>query len=355
MMRVTCINPRLLLLLVLVMAGVESQAHARPKTDVLVMKNGDRITCELLSLSKGQLQIKTDYTVGTVTVNWELVDRIDSSQLFHVELSSGETRNGTLRQEPVQSTDRRLVQISEDLGTSEVDHDEIVMVEQLGTNFWKQLDGSIDVGLSYTTSNSTSQFTVNAGVSRRRERNEFDLSWSSFLSRVEGVEPTNRYELTALYKRLMKWHNWFYGGALDFLKSDQQNLDLRVTPGGVLGRNLVRTNRSNAFIAGGAAVNREWFLEPVDGLTDQTSLEGIVAGSVSIFRFDSTQIDTSLVFFPSLSQWGRYRISFNNSVYLDLWGNLYLRFSFYDDYDSRPQGDTPKNDLGVTTSFGWSF
>jgi hypothetical protein len=153
----------------------------------------------------------------------------------------------------------------------------------------------------------------------------------------------------------MKWHNWFYGGALDLLKSDQQNIDLRVTPGGVIGRSLLRTNRSNVLLSGGAAVNREWFLEPVDGLTDQTSLEGIIAGSVSLFRFDSTQIDTSLVFFPSFTQAGRYRISFNNSVYLDLWGNLYLRFSFYDDYDNQPQGDTPKNDLGMTTSFGWSF
>jgi hypothetical protein len=337
------------------MACAESRAHARPKTDVLVMQNGDRITCELLSLSEGQLQIKTDYTTGTVTVNWELVERIESTQLFHVELTNGEIRNGTIKQESVQSTNKRPVQISDVSRTSTVDHDEIVMIDQLGSSFWKQLDGSIDVGLSYTASSSTSQFTVNASVSRRRESNEFDLAWSSFLSRAEGADPTNRYELTGLYKRLMEWHNWFYGGALDFLKSDQQNLDLRVTPGGVIGRSLVRTNRSNAFLAGGAAINREWFLEPVGGLNDQTSLEGIVAGSVALFRFDSTQIDTSLVFFPSLSQWGRYRFKFNNSLYLDLWGNLYLRFSFYDDYDSQPQGDTPKNDVGLTTSFGWSF
>jgi hypothetical protein len=354
-MRVTCVKPRLLLLLLLVTGGFESQPHARPKTDVLVMNNGDRITCEIKSLSKGQLQIETDYTLDTVTVNWALVERIDSTQLFHVELTSGETHNGTIKQESVQATGKRVVQISEDAKTVKEDHDEIVLIEQLGANFWKQLDGSIDIGLSYTTSNSTSQFTVNAGVSRRRELNEVDLTWSSFMSRVNEVDPTNRYEFTALYKRLMKWHNWFYGGALDLLKSDQQNIDLRVTPGGVIGRSLLRTNRSNVLLSGGAAVNREWFLEPVDGLTDQTSLEGIIAGSVSLFRFDSTQIDTSLVFFPSFTQAGRYRISFNNSVYLDLWGNLYLRFSFYDDYDNQPQGDTPKNDLGMTTSFGWSF
>ena len=354
-MRVTSVNPRLLLFLLLAMAGVESQADARPKTDVLVMKNGDHITCELVSLSKGQLQIKTDYTLDTVTVNWELVERIDSTQLFHVELVSGDTHSGAIKQELVQATDRRVVQVSEDSKTFKVDHDEIVVIDQLGASLWKQFNGSIDVGLSYTNSNSTGQLTVNAGLSRRRKLNEFDLSWSSFLSRVEGVDPTNRYELKALYKRLMKWHNWFYGGSLDLLKSDQQNLDLRVTPGGVIGRNLVRTNRSNIFVAGGVAINQEWFLETANGVTDQTSLEGIIEGGVSLFRFNSTQFDTSLAFFPSFTQAGRYRINFNNSIYLDLWGNLYLRFSFYDNFDNQPQGDAPKNDLGMTTSFGWYF
>lgn len=354
-MRVSTNNSRLLLLVTLVTTGLGVQSIARPKTDVLVMKNGDRITCELVSLSKGQLQIKTDYTLGTVTVNWQLVERIDSSQLFHVELTSGGTRNGTLKQEALQTEDKRVVQISEGDSTFQVEHDEIVVIDQLGASLWKQLDGSIDVGLSYTSSNSTGQLTLGASLNRRREINEVDLSWSSFVSRVEGVDPTNRHEFTAIYKRLTNWKNWFYGGALDFLKSDQQNLDLRVTPGGLIGKSILRTNRSNAFMMGGAAVNQEWFLEAVGGVTEQTSLEGIIAGTVSLFRFDSTQIDTSLVIFPSLSQWGRYRINFDNSIYLDLWGNLYLRFSFYDDYDSRPQGDTPKNDLGMTTSFGWSF
>ena len=354
-MCVTRINPRLVLLLVLVVAGVESQADARPKTDVLVMKNGDRITCELKSLSKGQLQIKTAYTLGTVTVNWDQVERIESTQLFRLETSSAEFRTGTIRQESDPANDQLAVEVAEGLNTSEVSHEDVVRIDQLATSLWDSLDGSIDIGLSYTSNNSTGQLNINAGLERRGEHNELDLAWSSLLNRVKEGENTSRYNGQAMFKRLSRLRRWYYGGMVDFLRSDQQNLELRVTPAAVLGRYLVRSNRSELLVLGGGAVNQESFLQPVDGVTDLTSAEGVIGSSLSIFRFDSTQIDSRLLFYPSITQSGRYRIDFNNSVYLDLWGDFYLRFTFYDNFDSRPQGDTPKNDLGMTTSFGWSF
>jgi hypothetical protein len=32
--------------------------NARPKTDIVTMKNGDRYTCQIVSLSQGQLKVK---------------------------------------------------------------------------------------------------------------------------------------------------------------------------------------------------------------------------------------------------------------------------------------------------------
>ena len=47
-------------------------AHAtrRLKTDVVYMKNGDKITCEIRSLKQGQLTIKQDYANSTVVLDW---------------------------------------------------------------------------------------------------------------------------------------------------------------------------------------------------------------------------------------------------------------------------------------------
>ena len=56
--------------------------HAGEKTDVLYMKNGDRMTCEIKSLNAGSLQIRLDYVEGTISVQWSRVQRLDSKRLF---------------------------------------------------------------------------------------------------------------------------------------------------------------------------------------------------------------------------------------------------------------------------------
>jgi hypothetical protein len=69
---------------------------AREKTDVLVMKNGDRLTCEIKSLSADVLYIKLDYALGTVSINWFEIDHLESNQLFVVKTQDGEVYSGTL-------------------------------------------------------------------------------------------------------------------------------------------------------------------------------------------------------------------------------------------------------------------
>ena len=39
---------------------VPAAAHAGPKVDVIQLKNGDRLTCEILKLQQGRLSISTD-------------------------------------------------------------------------------------------------------------------------------------------------------------------------------------------------------------------------------------------------------------------------------------------------------
>ena len=56
--------PRLLFLLLLMPV---CQAVAAPKTDVVVLKNGDKITGEVKTLERGRLEFSTD-SMGTVYI-----------------------------------------------------------------------------------------------------------------------------------------------------------------------------------------------------------------------------------------------------------------------------------------------
>src|SRR5579864_1737573 len=70
---------------------------ARDKTDVLVMKNGDRMTCEVKGLNGGVLFVSFDYIDGTASVDWSKVARLESDQLFLVKTGDGSIYKGRLR------------------------------------------------------------------------------------------------------------------------------------------------------------------------------------------------------------------------------------------------------------------
>jgi hypothetical protein len=69
----------------------------------------------------------------------------------------------------------------------------------------------------------------------------------------------------------------------------------------------------------------------------------------------TTQINSQLAVFPSLTDAGRIRFVSNSYVMLEIVHNLFWKLSVCENFDSRPPTNAPKNDFGVTTSFGWKF
>src|SRR6516164_11275570 len=68
----------------------------RDKTDVMIMNNGDRMTCAVKGLDSGVLYVDFDYIDGTASVDWSKVARLESNQLFLVKTQDGSVYAGTL-------------------------------------------------------------------------------------------------------------------------------------------------------------------------------------------------------------------------------------------------------------------
>ena len=77
------------------MLMLSSPLLAREKSDLLVMRNGDRLTCEIKRLDSDVLYISLEYVLGTISVNWSKVDHIESKQLFLVKTQDGAVYTGT--------------------------------------------------------------------------------------------------------------------------------------------------------------------------------------------------------------------------------------------------------------------
>ena len=86
---------------------------ARDKTDVLVMKNGDRMSCEVKGLDGGILQVSFDYIDGTTSVDWSKVARVESKQLFVVKTEDGSVHTGTLNTLPTSAGRPVKIEVAE--------------------------------------------------------------------------------------------------------------------------------------------------------------------------------------------------------------------------------------------------
>ncbi|MFL5491536.1 MAG: hypothetical protein ACJ8AV_08970, partial [Gemmatimonadales bacterium] len=63
-------------------------ATVEAQKDSVWIRNGDRITGEVKSLSRGLLKYSTD-DLGTVYIEWDKVDRISTSTIVEVRLATG--------------------------------------------------------------------------------------------------------------------------------------------------------------------------------------------------------------------------------------------------------------------------
>jgi len=70
---------RFLFLVIVLMYG--NNVLAAPKTDVVILNNGDRIAGELKGFSRGILLFKTD-DAGTLQIEWHAIQELKSKYYF---------------------------------------------------------------------------------------------------------------------------------------------------------------------------------------------------------------------------------------------------------------------------------
>ena len=82
----TLCRPGMIVLLSLLCA---LSATASNKDDVVVLKNGDRLTGEIKGLQRGELRIKADYMAEAVRLDWSKIQSIESKSTFMIWLVDG--------------------------------------------------------------------------------------------------------------------------------------------------------------------------------------------------------------------------------------------------------------------------
>ena len=324
--------------------------------DVIIMKNGDRMTGSIKSLNSGVLYVSLDYVDGNLSVEWSKVARVESTQSFLVRTDDGSVYTGKLATVETPSQGAASVRVVPSEGEAvEIDQSRIVRVGPTSERFWQRFNGAINTGIAYSKGNQSTQFNVGADAEYPRPRWAAYTSLNSNLTTSSGTNASTRNQFNFTPQHLLPWNNWYYAGLAAYLQSSVQGISSQTTFGGGIGHFLTNSNRSKISALAGLGWQSTHYQHSITAQPTQNDATGVLAGQLKFFKFKKTNGTLTAVLLPALSEPGRVRLNLNSSYYLKIFGNLSWNASFYGNFDHKPPTTFAGSDYGSTSGFSWTF
>jgi hypothetical protein len=228
-----------------------------------------------------------------------------------------------------------------------------VRMRRLDKRFWSRLDGSLDVGASYTSASELFKLDVAGNIRTERPGYEIRTDANATVSTQPGVEDTRRTSLSLAYERRFP-NRWVAVVRGQLEQNRELGFDLRSSAAGAGGRYLAQGHRDKLLAGIGLSLNRE---QPTEG-EGTTNVEALAVLTYDRFSYDFPNLDlsVSMIGFASLSDGGRYRLELDAGIKREVVKDFYVTLRGYESYDRRPATEgAPRNDYGATFALGWSF
>jgi hypothetical protein len=115
----------------------------------------------------------------------------------------------------------------------------------------------------------------------------------------------------------------------------------------------IQTNLMDLLAGGGLAGIREQYTTG----DPKWYLAAYVAGTWSMFRYDSPKLDLGLdvAAYPYLTDFGRVLLQGTIRVTYEIFTDFNAGLNFTDTYDSRPPEGGVNNDFNMSITIGWSY
>jgi len=330
--------------------------------DQITLKNGDRMSGTIVSSDAKTLVLKTEYA-DAVTIKWDFVQQIESSQPLYVGTKGGQVIVG-----PVTTSDSTLAVATKESGSVAVAKADVTSLRNADeekkaeaaldrlqhprlADLWT---GSLDTGFGLVTGNSqSSNFTFGLNAVRTTTRDKITYYTTSAFARstVKGVTATTaqaiaggiRYDLNVSDKS-------FAFGTVDLFNDRFQALDLRTVLGAGGGYHAIKNARTSLDLLVGGTFNREFFTT-----FNRSSAEVLLGETFTRKFFASSAVNEALFFYPNLSSTGNYRSTFSLGLVTRLTKLLSWQTSFNDYYLSDPPPGKKTNDLLLSTGLRLTF
>src|SRR5580658_6943843 len=342
--------------------------------DQVTLKNGDRLTGNIVKSDAKTLLLKTDFE-GDVTLQWEAVTSIVSSQTLHLTLKDGQTIVGTVNTNdgkfevatkdtgPVVAAKEVVVGVRDDAEQKAYDDQIDRLRHPHLTDFWS---GLLDTGLSVTRGNSDSlTFNLSVKAARVTDRDKISVYTTAIYSdsSVDGVTSTTALAIRGGARGdLNVSDKFFVFGFTDFEYDQFQDLDLRNVIGGGLGYHVINTKATTFDVFAGGSYNQAFFgaiaataSAPAMPAVTRTTGESALSATFSATSNNRTTLTEQFSIYPNVSDTGTYRFQFDTTAATKLKNWLSWQVTYSDRYLSNPLPGFKTNDLLLSTGVRLTF
>jgi len=345
------------------------------RADQVVLKNGDRLTGKIVSGDGKTLLLKSEFA-GDVTIQWDAITNIESSDNINITLKDGTrltgkvtTQNGkfVVASAPAAATapvaaKEAIVAVRNDAEQHSFDVQTERTAHPKFQYFWS---GTLDTGLALTRGNSeTANFTLAAKAIRETPRDKLTVYGDYIFANNNSVPPTvttaNALDAGLRGDLNFRQHLFVFAFA-DFQTNQLQHLDLRSVFGGGFGYHLIKTANTTFDLFGGISYDRDSFgaynltnptPPPVLLLVPssvQNSAEAVLGEEFDAKLSKRSALTERFSFYPNFSHTGDFRFQLDSTLSTQISKWLSWHTTLSDRYISYPPAGLKANDLLLST------
>ncbi len=320
-----------------------AQNAAPAGVDVVLLRNGDRLSGSIVKMDGEKLFITTPYA-KEVPVDWKEVTSIESAGPHWVRLTTDEFVKGRLTPSP-----EGVGIVTEDLQSPQpVPFDRIATI---GISPGAKYSGSIGALVTGSTGN-TETFILGAagGVQRDTDIDRMRLGFRTEYEERDDELSVQRARGYTDYDYYLG-EKWYLTGLVRLEHDKVEDLRLRTTVGGGPGyRFFDRKDLKLRVYAGLAYVNEDF-----DESSDRDYLSALAGDEFRWKITESLSVYQLAEVYPSLDDVSDTLFHVEAGVRQSLVNGMFVDLGIVDDYDTEPAEGKKKNDFRYIGQIGYEF
>jgi len=329
------------------------------RADVLILKNGDRLTGTVLNETAGVLKFKTSYA-GVLSIKWKEIDEVRSAKPMILLMDKQQTLQATI----VKNQGEKLLLKSDGQERpTEVDKKSVVQINPISWRLGKGYDfsGRVNISIQYDRGNTEGDdLDLDGSLEYRRLSHRLRLFGDYEEKRSNKITTKLKWVASAAYDYFPRndWapglnaEDWYIGLGLKLKKDEFADLNLRTLVGPHVGYQFYESKPINLFLQGGINLVKEQFANNEDNQYWAPSWR---------LKFDKYLYKDRLQFYYISD--GLYGLSSPDKIILENWtgfrfplsAGIVTSIEVKSDYDSQPPENTEKVDTSYRFKLGYEF